>query len=119
MRCAERVVFALGTLGEAGKSAALTKCTDAVAPASENLMRVGLVADVPDQLVAGRVEHVVQGNGQFHDAEPGTKMASGFGHSIDRLATQFVGELAKLIGGEVFQVARKPDPVEQRIFGRF
>src|SRR3974377_1367002 len=101
MRCAERVVFALGTLGEAGKSAALTQGADAVAPASENLMRVGLVPDVPDQLVARRVEHVVQGDGQFHDTEPGTEMASGFGHSIDRLATQFVSELAELIWGEV------------------
>ena len=41
MRGAERVVFALGALGEAGQPAALAQRADAVAPAGQNLVRIG------------------------------------------------------------------------------
>ena len=49
MRGAERVVFALRALGEAGQAAALAQRADAVAAAGEDLVRIGLVADVPDR----------------------------------------------------------------------
>ena len=42
---------------------------DAVAAAGEDLVRIGLMADVPDQPVVRRVEHVVQGDRQFDHAE--------------------------------------------------
>jgi hypothetical protein len=42
-----------GALGEAGQAAALAQRADAVAPAGQDLVRIGLVADVPDQPVAG------------------------------------------------------------------
>jgi hypothetical protein len=60
MRGAERVVFALGALGEAGEAARLAQRADAVAPAGQDLVRIGLVADVPDQPVVRRVEDMVQ-----------------------------------------------------------
>ena len=99
MRGAERVVFALGALGEAGQAAALAQRADAVAPAGQDLVRIGLVADVPDQPVARRVEDVVQRDGQLDDAEPGAEMAAGHRDGADRLAAQLVGELAQLILG--------------------
>ena len=51
MRGAERVVFALRALGETGEAAALSQGADAVAPAGQDLVRIGLVTDVPDQAV--------------------------------------------------------------------
>ncbi len=98
MRGAERVVFALGALGEAGQAAALAQRADAVAPAGEDLVRIGLVADVPDQLVVGRVEDVVQRDREFDDAEAGAEMAAGLGDGVDRLGAQFVGQLPQLLG---------------------
>ena len=56
-------------LGEAGQAAALAQGADAVAAPGEDLVRIGLVADVPDQPVARGVEVLVQGNGQLDDAE--------------------------------------------------
>ena len=61
MRGAERVVDALGALGETGKTAALAQRAHAGAPAGEDLVRIGLMADIPDQPVMRRVEHVVKG----------------------------------------------------------
>ncbi len=72
--------------------------SDAVAPAGEDLVRIGLVADVPDQPVVGRVEHVVQRHRQFDDAEAGAEMAAGLGDGVDHLRAHFVGELLELLG---------------------
>ena len=84
-RGAERVVFALGALGEAGEAAALAQRADAVAAAGQDLVRIGLMADVPDHPVARRVEHVVQRDSQLDDAEAGAQMAAGDGNRVDRL----------------------------------
>ena len=53
MRRAERVIFAFGALGEAGQAAALAQGAHARAPAGDDLVRIGLMADVPDQTVSG------------------------------------------------------------------
>ena len=96
MRGAERVVFAFGALGEAGQAAALPQGADAVAPAGQYLVRIGLMAYIPDQTVARRVEHVVQRDGQFDDAEPGSEVTAGHRNRADRFGTQFVGDLPEL-----------------------
>ena len=93
MRRAERVVLALGALGEAGQAAALAQRADAVAPAGQDLVRIGLVADVPDQPVARRVEDVVERDRQLDDAEAGAEMAAGDRDGVDGLGAQLVGEL--------------------------
>ena len=95
---AERVVFAFGALGEAGQPAALAQRADAVAPAGQDLVRIGLVADVPDELVARRVEHVVQRDRQLDHAEAGAEMAAGDRDRVDGLLAQLVRKLAQKAG---------------------
>ena len=90
MRRPERVVFALRPLGKARQPAALPQRADAVAPAGQNLVRIGLVPDVPDQPVRRRVEHVVQRHRQFHHAQTRAQMPAGHRHRIDRLLPQLV-----------------------------
>ena len=109
MRGAERIVFALGALGEAGEAAAHAQRADAVAPPGQNLVRIGLMADVPDDAVARRVEQVVQRDGQLDHAEAGAEMAAGDRHGIDRLLAQFVGELAQLALVEAAEIGRRND----------
>ena len=106
MRGAERVVFALGALGEAGEAAALAQRADAVAAAGQDLVRIGLVADVPDQAVARRVEDVMERDGELDHAEPGAEMAAGHRDGVDGLLAQLVGELAQLPAFEPAQVRR-------------
>ncbi len=115
---AERVVFALGALGEAGKPVLLAQRADAVAPPGEDLVRIGLVADIPDQPVVGRVEHVVQRHGQFDHAEPGAEMAAGLGNGVDQLGAQLLGNLRQFVFRQLAQVGRKADAVEQRCLWR-
>ena len=119
MRGAERVVFALRALGEAGQAAALPQGANAVASSGEDLVRVGLVADVPDQFVGRRVEDVVERDRQLDHAEPGTEMPAGLGDGVDRLGPQLVGELLELLSRQVLEIARQVDAVEQGCLGRF
>ncbi len=51
---------------------ALAQRADAVAPAGQNLVWIGLVADVPDQLVGRGIEYGVQRHRQFHHTETST-----------------------------------------------
>ncbi len=114
MRSAEGVVLALGALGEAGESSRLAQGADAVAPPGEDLVRIGLMADVPDHPVARRVEDIMQGDGQLDDAKPRAKMAPGHGDRVYGFLTQFVGEAPEVRLGEFAQFIRRRDPVEQR-----
>lgn len=119
MAGAERVVVALGALGEAGQAAAGAQGADAVAPAGQDLVRVGLVADVPDQAVARGVEHIVQCGSQFDHAEPGAEMPAGDRYRVDRLQSQFVGDLPNLIDPQLAQIFRCANGVEKRCFTKF
>ena len=91
MRRAEGVVFALAALGETRKAAALAQGADTVAPSGQDLVRIALVADIPDELVLRGIEHVMDRHGQFDHAEPRTEMPATGADRVDHLAAQFVG----------------------------
>ena len=109
---AERVVFAFRALGEAGEAAALAQRADAVAPAGQDLVRIGLMADVPDDAVARRVEHVVQRDRQLDDAETGAEMAAGHRDGADRLGAQFVGDLGEVAFAQLAQIGGRVDLIQ-------
>src|SRR5437660_10568555 len=88
MRRAERVVFALGAFGEAGKSAALPQCPDAIASSGEDLVRIGLMYHVPDQTVFGSVVDVMQRDRQLDNAKSGAEMPAGDRDSVYGLMAQ-------------------------------
>ena len=69
---------------------------DAVAAAGEDLVRIGLMPDVPDQLVIGGIEDVMQGDRQFDDAKARAEMSAGHRHRTDGLGAQFVGNLLQV-----------------------
>ena len=102
MAGAKRVVFAFGAAREAREAAALPQRADAVAPPGQDLVRIGLVADVPDQSIVRRVEHVVQRDSQLDHPEPRAEMAAGHRDGRNRLRSQFIRELAQIAVLEVF-----------------
>ncbi len=110
---AEGVVFALGALGEARQAPAGAQGADAVASAGEDLVRIGLVAHVPDQGVAGRGEHMVQGDGELHHAQARAQMSARLGDGVHRLGPQLVSQLAQVRHGQSAQIGGRPDGVEQ------
>ena len=93
----EDVVLRLAAQAEAGEPAVLAQRLHPVAPAGEDLVRVGLVADVPDQQVARRVEQVVQGDRQLDRAQVRGEVAAGLRDAAHDLLAQLVGELGELL----------------------
>ena len=104
----EGVVLALRALGEAREPAALAQGPDPVAAPGEDLVRIGLVADVPDQPVARRVEDVVKRDRELDDPKPGAEMPAGDRDGADRLRPQLVRDLPKLVLGQPAQIVGRP-----------
>ena len=61
------------------------KRPDPLAPAGDDLVRIGLVANVPDELVAGRIEHIVKCDRQLDHAQPRAQVAARHRYGRDRL----------------------------------
>ena len=90
---AESVVLALAARREGREALVLLDGVQTVAPSREHLVRVGLVADVPDQPVIGGVENVMQGDGQLDGAQPGGEMAAARADALDQELAQLVRQL--------------------------
>ena len=118
MRRAERVVLALGALGESGKTATGTQRADAITAPGEDLVRIGLMADVPDDSVIRGVEYIMKCGGQFDHAKTSAEMAAGYRHRVDGFKPQLVGELAQLLGLQLAQQIRSRRSVEERSLAR-
>jgi hypothetical protein len=77
-------------------------------------VRVALVADVPHELVARRVEDVVQGHGQLHHAEPRADVPPRARAHVDEALADLVRERAQVVAREGLEVGRRLDAVEER-----
>ena len=71
MAGAERVIRTFVALREAGDAMRHAQPAHRRAAAGQYLVRIGLVTDVPHQLIFRCVVDVVQRDGQFHRAEVG------------------------------------------------
>src|SRR5690606_26308615 len=88
---------------------------DAVAASGEDLVRVGLVADVPDQQLPGRVVEVMQGDGQLDHAQAGAEVATAAADRLDQVATQLLRDRGQLGLVEAAQVHGRIDAGKARI----
>ena len=114
----DRVVGRLGGIGKARQALPLAQGGELLAAPGEQLVRIALVADVPDQLVAA-VELVLgeQRQGQLDDAEAGAEMTAGASDRVDDEAAQVTGEGAQALGVHVLDVVRRAERVEQWVGG--
>ena len=77
------------------------------------------MADVPDQAIARGVENIMQGRGQFDDAEAGAEMSARYRDGIDGFLTQFIGDLPDLFQLEPAQIVGSVNCVEKRGFAKY
>src|SRR5690606_18698534 len=109
----ERVELAFAALREARKAATLAQGANTVAAAGQDLVRVGLVSDVPDQDVARGVEHVVQRHRELDHAEPCAQVPTGDRYRVDGLLAQLVRKLPQLGSRELPQVGRDDHLIQE------
>jgi hypothetical protein len=64
-------------------------------------VRIGLVADVPEDLVARGVEQAVQRDGQLAGAEVGAEVPADLADHVDDQLAHFLRDPLELLVGEV------------------
>jgi hypothetical protein len=73
----------------------------------EQLVRVALMADVPDELVAWRLEDVVERDRQLDHPQPGADVATGARADVHHALADIRGKRAELVARERAQVQRR------------
>ena len=106
------VVFALGAEEEAVQSAVLTDGIDLLAATGEHFVHVGLMADVEEDFVLGRIEGAVQGDGQFDHAEVRSEVSAGFRDGPDEFVADFLREQRQVLLRHGAEIGRAVDPFE-------
>ena len=107
------IVLAFGAQHEAVQPAGLPDGVKAVQTPGENLVNVGLVADVEKQLVVGGVEDIVESQGQLDHAEIGTQVTAGLGKRLDEEFADLRCQFGHLHDVQTFQVGGRMDGLKQ------
>lgn len=81
------------------QAAFLADGANLIATTRQNFVWIGLVANVPDELIERGVVDVVQRNGQLDRAKPGGEMSAGTAYAVEQIATQFVAQLRQVLFG--------------------
>ncbi|CAG9212845.1 hypothetical protein PSP6_310082 [Paraburkholderia tropica] len=118
VRGAEGVVVGFVAFREARNAAELTQRRHLVAAARENLVRVGLMAHVPDDAVARRVEHVMKRDRQFDRTKVGRQVAARLRDAVENEGTQFVGKRLQLAAIKAAQIRRVVNGFQQVVHRR-
>ena len=100
----EHVVRRFAAPREATDAIELAQRPEPLEPAGQELVRVGLVAGVPDDPVARRLEQSVEGDGQLDDAERRAEVAAGLGDGPDDRVADLHGERRELGLGQAAKV---------------
>src|SRR5947209_7510252 len=110
---AERVELRLVAPQEAGDAAVLLDRRQELPAARQDFVRISLVAHVPDEAVARRVEGVVQGDGQLDRAQRSAGVAAHARHGFQNVLADFVGGLLQLFGAQAAQVGGRVDLLQE------
>lgn len=113
MTCSERVVRRLCALGKTRNSTGFTEGRHPVATASDNLMGIGLMTDIPNETVMWGVEDIMQCNCELNDTKRCAKMAAGVGDGAENLPTKFVGKLLEVSKRKALEIFGVGDGVKQ------
>ena len=113
MTGAHDVVLGLADRAERRQALVLADRLQLVAPAGQDLVRVGLVADVPQDLVARGVEQRVQRHRDLARAEVGAEMPADLPHGVDDVLSNLLGDLLQLLVGQAVEVLWLFDAAEE------
>mmetsp|Transcript_32147 Transcript_32147/g.73961 ORF Transcript_32147/g.73961 Transcript_32147/m.73961 type:complete len:204 (-) Transcript_32147:163-774(-) len=107
MSRAERIELRLPPFAETADAVRLTQRGKPLATARQNLMRITLVRHVPNDLILGHVEHVVQRHRQFDHSQTGAQVTARLRHVFQHFPAQLVRQLFQLAQVQALHVGRK------------
>jgi hypothetical protein len=101
---AHDVVLGLVHGAERRESAVFADRVELVAAAGEHLVRVGLMADVPKDLVPWRFEQRVQRHRYLARSEVGAEVTADLADRVDDQLADLLGDLGELVVVEALEV---------------
>src|SRR5580658_9811325 len=119
MAHSEGIILAFGPFGKAAQSIVFPITGELVPAPGEDLMAVGLMSDVPYQLVIRCVENEMQRHCQLYHAQAGRKVSAMDTHRIDNELAELVAKLLQLLPAQFLEVGRGIDGMEQGARGDF
>jgi hypothetical protein len=111
VRVLDPVVRALGPARVAGQPAALPQRRHLPGTPGEQLVHICLVPDVEQDRLGWRVEHPVQRDGEFDDAQIGAEVAPGPGDRLHQDVADLCSEGGEVVGVQGAEVGRRSDAV--------
>ena len=115
----EGVAFALRPFGKTAESAILANRVELRLAPGEELVRIRLVAHVPDEPVVRGIEYVVERYRKLDHPEVGGEMPPVVRHRDDDPVADFLCELLQLSNREIFELRRIFNPGKQCLSGFF
>src|SRR3954462_2846299 len=100
----ENVVLRLLAFAEAGDAAVHADRVERIAASGNELVRIRLVAGIEDDLIARRIENVVQRQRQLDDAEIAAEVADRVRDPLDDAVADLFRELVKLLAVQLAEV---------------
>ena len=102
----ERVVLALGRVGEPADAPQLPQGMEYLFPPRQDLVAIVLVPHVPHDAVVRRVEHVMKGHGKLHRPQAGPQVTGVLREHVDDILTQLRAHRLQLVRGKGPQILR-------------
>ncbi|GBF25651.1 hypothetical protein MnTg02_00683 [bacterium MnTg02] len=93
---AKGVILALRAFGKTVESPWLAQGANPVTPASQYLVRISLMPNIPDQSICRRIEDFMERHRQIHDTQPCSQMTTRHGHRVYRLLAKLRGKLREI-----------------------
>ena len=100
------VIGALAAAREAREAPQGTQGVELGSASGQQLVGIGLMPHVPDDLVLLHVEGMQQGQGQFHDPQRGSQMPAVLGHHIDDALAQLRSQQRELFVRKIHHLFR-------------
>ena len=100
------VIRALTAARKARKASQGTQGVELGGASGQQLVGVGLMSHVPDDLVLLHIEGMQQGQGQFHDPQRGGQMPAVLGHHIDDALAQLRSQHRELFVRKIHHLLR-------------
>ena len=86
-----------------------------VTPSGKDFMSISLMADVPYNLVTGRIKTVVQGNRQLNGAKIGTEMTTCGRNGVQKKFPDLNGKIGKLFRLQFLQIGWRVYSFKQHV----
>ncbi len=119
MADAEGVIGTFAAAGEGGQAVLLAQGGHLFAAAGEDLVWIGLMADIPDQAIFRRLIDIVQSDGQLDHAQPGPEMTTGLTNSPEQEQAQLIRQFRQARYIQLPQLGGAVNAVQQGRAGTF